>query len=72
MGILLNLVGVVLASAFLLYMAFYLNELPLYVVCFLGIGVICFAFWQDEIQGEASSQADGVEPPSTPLATGRD
>jgi len=57
MRIVLNLVGVVLASAFLLYMAVHLNELPLYVVCVGGILMILAAFWQDEVQDESGKAA---------------
>lgn len=50
MRILLNLVGVVLAAAFLLFLAIKLNSTPLYVVCLGGIVLIAIAFWRDEIR----------------------
>ncbi|HKY93792.1 MAG TPA: hypothetical protein VJL84_00750 [Kiloniellales bacterium] len=60
MRILLSLVGVVLAAIFLFYMAIYLNDWPLYVVCLLGIALMLVAFWQDEMQnGTKAARGDG-------------
>jgi hypothetical protein len=59
MRIFLNLIGVVLASIFLLYMAIYLNELPLYIVCGIGVVLVFVGFWQDEVQGENANGQQG-------------
>jgi len=58
MRIVLNLVGVVLASAFLLYMAVKLNSAPLYVVCIGGIVLIVVAFWRDEVSAGPRAAGD--------------
>jgi Na+-transporting methylmalonyl-CoA/oxaloacetate decarboxylase beta subunit len=59
MRIFLNLIGVVLVSIFLVYMAIYLNELPLYVVCGIGVVLVLVGFWQDEMQGENANGQQG-------------
>ena len=51
MRILLSLLGLVLSAAFLLFMAIYLHEIPLYFVCGIGVVLMAVAFWQDEIRG---------------------
>jgi len=57
MRILLNLVGAALVSTFLLYLAFYLNEAPLYVVCGLGIVLMLIAMRQDHVQDDEKQTA---------------
>jgi hypothetical protein len=56
MPIILHLIGVILVSLFLGYMAVYLNELPLYIVCALGILLVLAGFWHDELRGESNGQ----------------
>jgi hypothetical protein len=56
MPIILHLIGVVLVSLFLGYLAIYLNEPPLYIVCGIGIALVLAGFWQDEIRGESNGQ----------------
>ena len=57
MRILLNLVGAALFSLFLLYLAIYLNEVPLYVVCILGIVLMLVAMRQDHVQDDEKQAA---------------
>ena len=50
-GVGIGLVGIVLAVIFLLYFAVKLNDLPLYIVCGIGITLMVIAFWRDEVKG---------------------
>ncbi len=47
----LGLVGVLLATGFLLFLAIDLQELPLYLVCGAGVAMMLVAFWRDEVRG---------------------
>jgi len=58
MRILLNLVGVVLASVFLLFMAIKLHEVALYAVCGIGILLIVVGFWRDEVRAAPNAAKD--------------
>jgi hypothetical protein len=55
MRILLNLVGMLLVVAFLGYMAVNLNEIPLYIVCILGIGLMLVGARQDRQQEDSKA-----------------
>ena len=50
-GVGIGLVGILLAVAFLGFFAMKLNDLPLYIVCAIGIALMLIAFWRDEVKG---------------------
>lgn len=58
MRIVLALVGVILATAFLAFMSASLDALPLYVVCGIGVALMFVGFWQDEVR-DRDGQASG-------------
>jgi len=56
--ILVNLPGVLICAAFLMFMAVQLNELALYVVCGLGVVLMVIAVWQDEVRDVNGASPD--------------
>ncbi len=54
-GLWIGLVGVVIAAIFLGFLAVKLGDIPLIIVCGIGIVLMVTAFWRDEAGNGPSS-----------------
>ncbi|MGA7487030.1 MAG: hypothetical protein WBW74_08860 [Xanthobacteraceae bacterium] len=45
-----GLIGAILMITFLLLIAMKLDELPVWMVCLIGIGLMLWALWEDDFE----------------------